>query len=401
MISTEAWLLSIADEYDDGLAALDLGEYSFAEPNADEVLARPLYGCWEGNMGHAVDRRPIDICKQRGEDQVVIGNAGVVEILDVGSNVQTVKTGDYAIVFCNGHWDEQGYPIKILGYDAPQTMGVLAKQIKLHQYQVIPVPEQYTSDDYLQRWAGFSLRYVTAWSNWKVAWQCWKAQMSTVDPNDVYVFAWGGGVSLAELQLARHFGCQCFMITSKDSQIEQLPDLGITPIDRRPFFDLSYDPQAYDTDSDYRDRYRAVEKQFLKHVHELTNGRGVSIFVDNIGLPVTRVSLKALGRQGVITTSGWKHGMEISSLRAIECINRHIHVHTHYASYEEGVQSVAFAAENDWLPPIGDTVYDWDVIPQLVEDYLGNKTASYFPLYAINPVRTQSQYADVGSQVSV
>ena len=41
--------------------------------------------------------------------------------------VTTVREGDTAIVFCNGQPDKFGYPERICGYDAPGTIGVLAK----------------------------------------------------------------------------------------------------------------------------------------------------------------------------------------------------------------------------------------------------------------------------------
>ena len=46
--------------------------------------------------------------------KVVIGNAGVVRVLKTGSNVSSLKAGDVCIVFCNGIWDEYGFPERIL-----------------------------------------------------------------------------------------------------------------------------------------------------------------------------------------------------------------------------------------------------------------------------------------------
>ena len=66
------------------------------------IRARPLYGTWEGNMGHALDRKPVDICLQRNEPKVVIGNAGVVKILEVGSKVKNVEPGQNAVILATG-----------------------------------------------------------------------------------------------------------------------------------------------------------------------------------------------------------------------------------------------------------------------------------------------------------
>jgi NADPH:quinone reductase-like Zn-dependent oxidoreductase len=129
----------------------------------------------------------------------------------------------------------------------------------------------------------------------------------------------------------------------------------------------------------------ASEKSFLDLVNEHTQGNGVSIFIDNIGLPVLRPTLKSLARQGVITTCGWKCGMEVSNVRALECINRHLHVHTHYASYAEGLEAVKAAEEIEWMAPVNaDQIYNWDEIPQLVDDYAAERIASYFPIFAVN-----------------
>jgi len=151
-------------------SSINARTFTFPSIGAEEVLATPLYGCWEGNMGHAVQRTPIDVCALRGEDRMVLGNAGVVEVVDIGDAVSTVRQGDVCFVFPNGTPDKHGYPTTIFGYDAPGTIGVLARTMKLHQRQLIPIPR--SSRFTPQQWASFSLRYVTAWANWQVAWGC-------------------------------------------------------------------------------------------------------------------------------------------------------------------------------------------------------------------------------------
>jgi hypothetical protein len=110
----------------------------------------------------------------------------------------------------------------------------------------------------------------------------------------------------------------------------------------------------------------------------------VAIFVDNIGTPVFRATLKALARQGVITTTGWKWGMDLDIVRAIECINRHIHVFTHYARYEEGLDAVAFAERTGWLPPAEARLWRYEQVPQLAADYAAGRVSSYFPIFQVN-----------------
>lgn len=385
MITTEAWVIYQAPEGSDGLEPAELRRepYSFPDLTETEVLAEPIYGCWEGNMTHAITRSPVDVCRQRGEEKVVIGNAGVVRILQTGSAVTNVREGDLCLFAAVGTTDQFGYLIKVIGYDARNTIGVLAKRIKLHEKQVIPLPKE--SKHSPQQWAAFSLRYTTAWANWKLAYGCWRLQM----PEDLFpapfVWGWGGGVALAELTLAKHFGCPVAMIASTDKRLELIAQMGIKPIDRREFNDLNFEEQRYQSDSAYKRRYRESERNFLHRVKRETDGFGVSIFIDNIGAPVFRATMKALARQGVIATVGWKKGMDLTINRAVECITHHIHVFSHGARYPEGVASIKFAEETGWIPPVNGHAYGWDEIPQLAQDFAEDRISDYFPIYQVNP----------------
>ncbi|HEX7839074.1 MAG TPA: zinc-binding dehydrogenase, partial [Kofleriaceae bacterium] len=236
--------------------------------------------------------------------------------------------------------------------------------------------------------AAFSLRYVTAWANWRVAYGCWNVQMSDESMPAPFVWAWGGGTAFAEADLARLHGCRAAMMSSNPERLAMIARAGIEPIDRREFADLSFDETKYASDSKYRKAYQAAEAAFLKKVKEVTGGYGVSIFVDHIGTPVTRATLKALARQGVIATAGWKHGMVTTSMRAIECIQRHVHVHTHYARRSEARAAMLAAESMGWMPPIGETetVVEWNDIPKLAEAYAAERVDSYFPVFRVNPV---------------
>ena len=360
MIRTTAWIITEAEH-----GPLEEAEYAFPEPEGDEVLAAPLFGCWEGNMGHAVKREPLNLCKARGEPQVVLGNAGVVRILDVPQGHSNLKAGDVCLLFCNGVADAFGYPKLIYGYDAPKTIGVLAKTIKLRPEQLIklPTPLKYS----LPQWAAFSLRYITAWANWRVALQCWQSQMPECLPAQAFVAGWGGGVSMAELSLASMHGCKTLMTASGKDRMAVLRAHGIDGFDR------SAVPSS------------EFEKAFLSDLKEKSSGLGASIFVDNLGGALYRITLAALARQGVVTSSGWKCGIMTPSARAIECISRHIHVHTHYARYQEGLDAVAFAQTSGWMPPGPERIYEWHEIPELMAQYESGDISSYFPVFRVNP----------------
>src|SRR5438045_7563641 len=65
-IATDAWVLYRGST---GVTAeLKRENFSFPELTEHEILVEPIYGCWEGNMTHALERNPIDICEQRQEE---------------------------------------------------------------------------------------------------------------------------------------------------------------------------------------------------------------------------------------------------------------------------------------------------------------------------------------------
>ena len=388
--TTEAWVLKEGPKTrstnpDIGLSC---GKLVIPPLDDDEALLEPLFGAWEGNYGHALDRSPIDICVARGEPAVVLGNCGVVRVLRPPKAPGELKPGDICIQTGNAVADRFGYMVKAHAYDARNTMGVLAKRTKARARQLIRLgPDHQVAS--LPQWAAFSLRYVTAWANWRVAHGSFRLQLPVETfPEAFPVWAWGGGVAYAELQLAAHFGARCTLISSKASRLAEAEAAGFAAVDRRSFSDLDYDPKAYKMSDGYRERYRAAERAFLEVVAQGTGGEGASIFIDNIGGPVFRASLKALAREGVLTTAGWKCGMNVSYMRAMQCIARQTFVHTHYASFEEGRQAVRYAVEHEWLPPSSalSKTYAWHDIGQLSLDFNADRVDSYFPIFAINPL---------------
>src|SRR5262245_36989222 len=177
---------------------------------------------------------------------------------------------------------------------------MLAKQTKLHQKQIIPIPKhsKYT----LEQWAAFSLRYCTAWSNWELAYGTLRLLLTPAELPNPQVWAWGGGVSLATLVLAKHNGCDTTQMASTDEHLATIESQGIRPVDRREFKALYYDKAKFKTDKEYTEKYLAAEEIFTKKVNDITGRKGVNIFVDYVGAPVLRATLKVLAREGIITT---------------------------------------------------------------------------------------------------
>lgn len=221
-----------------------------------------------------------------------------------------------------------------------------------------------------------------------MAYGAWRLQIpESAYASDFPVWAWGGGVSFAQLTLAKlKDEAASTLITSSALRAEVAIEAGLEAVDRSAFSDLSFDGRRCRTDEGYAKRHRDAEKRFLSEVHDRTNGEGVAIFIDNIETPVARATLKALARQGVVTTGGWKAGMQLSVLRASECIARHTHVHTHFATPQEVADAVAFAAERNWVPSkkaLG-KVWSWDEIPELASAYACGGLRTYFPIFQVN-----------------
>jgi NADPH:quinone reductase-like Zn-dependent oxidoreductase len=382
IMGTQAWTIGTGIASSPGPATLERSELPIAAPAADEVLVEPLFGCMEGNMLHAIRRHPIDVCVARQEERVVLGNAGVVRVVEVGNDVEGYTPGTIGLVCCVGSPDDGGFPHSIFGYDAPGSIGMFARLTKLKPWQILPLPAGTRHS--LPQWAGFSLRYITAWANWLVASRCLAAFRTGIPAEKSHVWGWGGGVAFAELSLARLLGYPAAMIASSDTRLARIAEAGLMPVDRRAFADLSYDETLYRSDAAYRDRYLTAEGHFLATVHDRTDGRGVSIFIEMIGQPVTRATLKVLARPGIITTAGWLRGMSSHHLRAIECIAWHTHVHTHYSRYADAIDAVAFAERTGWMPPKPDRIWDWDDIPEMVAQFGAGTLDDYFPIFRVN-----------------
>lgn len=346
-------------------------------PEGDELLVEPLYASWEGNLDHALARRPIDVCRARGEERLVLGNAGVVRVLAAGPRAVGLREGDVGMVFVGATLDDAGYSKEIYAYDAPRTVGLLARRTILRAHNFLPLPEGVGDP---AQWAAFSIRYVTAWANWRVAYGSYRLQMSEADEPRPRVWAWSGGTPFAEIDLARRFGCEVALVTRREAHLATLARLGIPAIDRREYPCLEQDDTK---DEAYQQTHAASQHAFLEMMRARTEGRGVSIFLDYVGAPLWRLTLKCLGRQGVIATAGWMQGMITSTNRAMECIGRRIHVHTHYARRSEAIDAMDYARRSGWLPEVRE-IYDFEDVPALARASGASATASYFPLVRVN-----------------
>jgi len=380
--SAEAWFLYPGQTGELGNpAVLTRARFELPPLGPKDVLAEPLYGCWEANMTHAVIRKPIDVCRQRGEDRVILGNAGVVRVLDAGRDVTSVEPGQFAMLVPASVLDQWGYPDKILGYDAPGTMGCLSTRMQLKEHELLALPEGTRFS--LPQWAAFSVRFVTAWSNWELAYGTFRLLVRNDELPDPHIWGWGGGTTLAELSLAGRFGCRPVMLSGSDCHLSTIAAYGVTPLDRRIFQMPPFDEARFASDANYRREYNTAELAFLREVKARTNGQMIQVFIDYIGSPVLRATMKALGRESVITTAGWKEGMVTHFLRSTECIARHQHIHTHYARRSQAACAMNYAEQSGWMPTLDEPIVSFEQVPDLCARCVAG-SAGYFPVFSVN-----------------
>ncbi len=379
---SRAWFLypgTGADSERGQIAELRCEPFYVPEPGPGEVLVETLYGSWEGNYQHALLRDPVDICRMRDEPRVVLGNAGVVRPLRCGPGAEAIEVGHPHMIFGAGEVDRHGFMTRALAYDARGTMGALAERFVIPARCLAPIPPG--TRHTLAQWAAFAVRYVTAWANWALAYGTLRLQLDAAALPRPHVWGWGGGTTFAELDLARRHGCEAVMVSGTDRHLELIESSGIAALDRRRFPGLA---QSDDADDRAREARRAAERHFVDEVRRRTAGDGVHIFVDYIGTPMLRATLKALGRNGIVTTAGWKHGMRIPLRRAVECIQRRQHIHTHYARYGECIDAMAYGEANGWMPAVEAEITPFEDVPALARRYGAGETG-YFPVFAVRP----------------
>lgn len=163
-IKAEAWFLYAHDGKGSRRGSFVRESYEIPDLQPGEILAAPIYGSWEANMDHALQRNPVDVCRRRGEERVVLGNCGVLRVLDVGPNVTLVEPDQLVVMSASSVIDQFGFPKLIPAFDSPNTIGCLSTKMKCREHEVTPIPDD--TKHPLKRWGAFSTKHFTAWSNW-------------------------------------------------------------------------------------------------------------------------------------------------------------------------------------------------------------------------------------------
>jgi NADPH:quinone reductase-like Zn-dependent oxidoreductase len=130
--------------------------------------------------------------------------------------------------------------------------------------------------------AAFGLTFLTAW-------RMLVSQARLRAGQSVLITGIGGGVALAALAIARHFGCRTIVTSRHAWKLERAKELGA-------------DHGVLDSGQDWSREVRA-----------LSNKRGVDVVADSVGRVIHLACIKSLARRGALVTCGCTSGADATT----------------------------------------------------------------------------------------
>ncbi len=324
---------------------LTLDELSLPAPGAGDVHLKILAVSAEHNIDHASTADTVNIAEVRG-GRMIPGNSALAEVLAVGGGVTKFQAGDVVITHCNGGPDADGFPLRIWGYDAEDSVGWYAKEAVVADWQLLHAP----LDCGLNLWeiAALPLRAPTAYHLWRRALGIYRIKVPRERRARLNVLSFGGGVGELFLMMARAEGHNAWFCAGSAERRAALEAQGIAGIDQKQF-------NRFTT----RDDVRA----FSKHCRALTDGEQMHLVCDMLRGPVFDAGLAVVARQGVNVSAGWQLSQKISYNSTLLSVKQVTLDHTHY----ETLAGCAAATElygSVFRPTIHDEIYSWKDLPR-------------------------------------
>jgi crotonyl-CoA carboxylase/reductase len=318
-----------------------------------DVHLRILAVSAEHNVDHAALADTINIVETRG-GKLYPGNSAVGEILGVGDGVQRFKPGEIVVTHCNGAPDKFGYPLRIWGYDQPDSIGWYAEEAMVEEWQLIPCP----LDCGLSLWemAALPLRAPTAYHLWRRALGIYRLKVPAERQAVLNVLAFGGGVSELFLMLAASQGHNAFFCSGSEERRDALAERGIVGIDQNTF-------NRFAT----RDDVRA----FTREVRQLTSGENVHIVCDMLRGPVADAGINILARQGVNVSAGWQLAQQVTYNSTIQSVKQVTLDHVHLETIDGSVAATELYGRV-FKPTIHKEVYAFEDLPRCMQEMYEN-----------------------------
>ena len=214
--------------------------------------------------------------KTQLDEPFILGCDIAGDIAEVGSDVQSVQTGQRVIVNpgvipASGHKEYAGRESMCPGYK------MIGAQLNGGYAQYVKVPEEnvhvITADLTWEQMAAIPLTMLTAWHMLVTL-----AKLQAGET--VLIQAVGSGVGSAALQIAKLVGAKTIVTASTDAKLEKGKALGAGET-------INY-----------------TNEDFAKRVMELTDGRGVEVVFDHIGASTFEKNLLSLARGGRYVNCG-------------------------------------------------------------------------------------------------
>ena len=333
------------------------------EMGRTDVHLKILAASGEHNIDHAATADTVNIADARG-GKMYPGNSAVGEVLEVGPDVTKFQPGDIVLTHCNGGPDEYGYPLRIWGYDADDSIGWYAEEAMVGEWQLVKAP----LDCGLDLWeiAALPLRAPTAWHLWRRALGIYRVKVTREQRAVVNVMGFGGGVSELFLMNAIAEGHNAFFCSGNPERREALEKLGIQGIDQKKF---------------NRFASRDDVKKFRREVAEVTNGEDMHLVCDMLRGPVFGAGFAVMARQGVNVSAGWQLSQVIDYNSTIASVKQLTLDHTHYDTLV-GVDSATELYGRVYKPTIHSEIYAFEDLPRAMAE-MGAATQSGIPIIRI------------------
>jgi NADPH:quinone reductase-like Zn-dependent oxidoreductase len=215
----------------------------------------------------------------------ISGSDAAGEVVDVGSEVADIKTGDEVLVypglscrtcqFCANGQDTFCRQYKIWGFQTGPLDGGYAEFVKVPAFNVIPKPSELAWEE-----AG-SLALVLL-TSWRML--VGRARIQAGD----FVLIWGaaGGLGSMAIQICRIFGARPIAVASSDDKLKFCRTLGAEHLINRKKQDV------------------------LEEVRKIVGRRGVDVVFEHVGKATWEQSVASLKWGGTLVTCGATTGFE-------------------------------------------------------------------------------------------
>ena len=259
--------------------------------------------------------------------------SGIVE--EIGSEVSTLVKGDKVTInpglscnkceMCLSGNQVLCKQFSILG---EFQAGTFAEYFKVPEVNALKVPNNYPLD----KAAAAPLTFLTAW------------RMLTTKANVkkgeyVFIHGAGGGVSTAAIQIAKLLGATVITSTSSSEKIKKAKQIG----------------------ADYVINYKEV-KDLAKVIYtELTNGYGIDVAIDTVGMATFPDSISLLRTGGRVITCGVTSG-PTTKIDLAKVFWKHLEIKGSTMANQSEFRDVMKLVFNGEISPIIDKIFPLEVI---------------------------------------